>query len=543
MNKQNYFTYKNRILLIGIIAIISVAMAALMINLKKGYYIDEYYTYTLANGTHLGIDIADGAWNDTTPFTDELIISEDTRFSFAQACANTADDVHPPLYYICVNAVSSLFAGRFSNWFAMTVNVISLIVCAYFTCAILLEISDGKWPFAIVAMAAYMLNPAVISNLAYFRMYFMLSAIAMAYAYVHIRMLKAEKITLKHLIGVYLLGVAGFMTHYYMLFVMFFGAFFFAAFNFFFRKKYLQTIEYAAAVVAVIVTEYLIWPICIAHMFIGYRGQGAREGLLDFASIPGKIMEFTGFINDKVFSGTLLILLVLIVAAYVVKSENRNLDYKISSDKSDKFGKYYIFYYPLLTALGYFLAVALTALDSNRFLFPMEGILLIYVIYGLLNGAERLCNIFLSNDSRKNSERRKWIPILSTAVIYICAVFLPAMIKGNIDYLYPERGRVTEALESKHSDAAITFQGDFYDNNIDEFIMFDRVYFAGADIDDGKVITDISDVVNSQDETYIFIENVRDQDKIKDMLLKNFEGRELCYVGNSNGAYDVFVLR
>lgn len=98
-----------------LILLFSIILSIAMCSMKSGYYIDEHYTYTLANGTHLGIDITNGEWNDTKSFFDEITISKDSRFSFSQAAKNIADDVHPPLYYFAVNFISSFFQKCIQN--------------------------------------------------------------------------------------------------------------------------------------------------------------------------------------------------------------------------------------------------------------------------------------------------------------------------------------------------------------------------------------------------------------------------------------------
>ena len=106
-----------------ILALVLVCAVCLMFAARKdGMFIDEIYTYGLANSRYAPYvtDIKDGDLIDKVmtreELTDYLTVGEDDRFAAGSVYYNQTRDVHPPLYYWLFNFVSSLVPGQFSMW-------------------------------------------------------------------------------------------------------------------------------------------------------------------------------------------------------------------------------------------------------------------------------------------------------------------------------------------------------------------------------------------------------------------------------------------
>ncbi len=62
-------------------------------------------------------------------------------------------DVHPPLFYILVHFVSSIYLGHFSKYIIFSINLIFFILTCIFICKIFKLYNKEKW--GIVALILY----------------------------------------------------------------------------------------------------------------------------------------------------------------------------------------------------------------------------------------------------------------------------------------------------------------------------------------------------------------------------------------------------
>lgn len=523
-------------LVIAFSMIISVTMCVM----KSGYYIDEYYTYTLANGTHLGIDIRNGEWNDNKAFFDEIAISEDSRFSFAQAAKNTADDVHPPLYYFVVNFISSFFPEMYSKWFAWAVNLISLLICELLVFEIIMILSNDNTFASIVCTLCYAMNPAVISNIVYFRMYFMLSAIISGYLLIHLKMLKDHNITNFRLGLLMVVGTIGFLTHYHMLFAMVIIGGLFVGYCLLFRKETLKILLYCIAVGMIVVLEYVLWPIFIAHIFIGYRGKGAIDSMANIGGYISKLRFMWECLNGNLYGYLLPMVLLILIVLLITRLCSSKM---LSDMKKDSSGiisiveqnRYYIFI--LLACLGYIIVASITGLDSNRFLFPMEGILVATISYLIFAGVYDLI-------WRKNTTVN--IRLLISSAVCICisvVVIISAIYHGKIEYLFLDRRIVNEAVYSNENDRIVVFHDIWYDRLIDYYPEFDKTYFCGKDVPINKACEDLSEYLQEHKNVLVFVEDSREQADVYNVLKESYKSDvSMVLIGDANEFFKVYVV-
>ena len=82
---------------------------------KQGFHYDEYYSYYSSNVTH-GLAPTDRAWKDVSEIRSEFKVLEGQQFQYGFVKIMQSYDVHPPLYYMILHTVCSLFPGLFSKW-------------------------------------------------------------------------------------------------------------------------------------------------------------------------------------------------------------------------------------------------------------------------------------------------------------------------------------------------------------------------------------------------------------------------------------------
>lgn len=144
---------------------------------KKGYFIDEIYSWGLSNGYYkpfvISYDVS-GRWVDGELLQKYMTVQPGERFSWGSVWYNQSQDVHPPLFYSLLHAVCSFTPNVYGTWQGMVLNVplyVGCLVMIYLTAKILLR-SDKK---ALAAMAVWGLSPGGLSTGVYIRMYMLVT--------------------------------------------------------------------------------------------------------------------------------------------------------------------------------------------------------------------------------------------------------------------------------------------------------------------------------------------------------------------------------
>ena len=197
---------------------------------KSGMFIDEIYTYGLANSSYMPFIGNGGTQGDhdrvaeqtvtREDFFDYLAVTEDeTRFDAASVYYNQVQDVHPPLYYWILNFCSSLAAGHFSKWIGLVPDLLIYLGTLALLYALGLELFGSEWIAACMALL-YGLSQVGLSTMLMIRMYVLVTFLTVLLAWLTARELRAPSRKKELCIaGTIFLGL---MTQYYFVFYAFF---------------------------------------------------------------------------------------------------------------------------------------------------------------------------------------------------------------------------------------------------------------------------------------------------------------------------------
>lgn len=91
---------------------------------KQGFHEDEYYSYWSSTGRvslnpRSAYDVRTGY-----EIQRQFMVRTGEQFRFAEVIQNQAEDVHPPLYYLILNVIISLFPEHFYKWFGLGLNML-----------------------------------------------------------------------------------------------------------------------------------------------------------------------------------------------------------------------------------------------------------------------------------------------------------------------------------------------------------------------------------------------------------------------------------
>lgn len=170
---------------------------------KKGFHEDEYYSYFTSAG-YLDISpygpVMEKSGYDVQR---QFLVTDANRFNYNVVIEAQKRDVHPPLFYLTLNTLMSLFPNRFYKWFGIGLNAVySLISCCGIIILILkLDRSRYRCMLAGIAGLAYAISPAMISNVMFTRMYAMSAIWTIIYANIFVALMRNLRCSGRKFIG------------------------------------------------------------------------------------------------------------------------------------------------------------------------------------------------------------------------------------------------------------------------------------------------------------------------------------------------------
>ncbi len=322
---------KNEGLLIGLLIIIIAIIAIIFGTRKIDYHVDEVWTFGLSN--HVGgidPDIEYGkVYSGMGFYEDFMEVSSGHRFDYANLWHNQANDVHPPLYYVFVHTICSLFPDSYSKWYGIAVNLfwMSLIIVLLYKLAKKLT---GSVTQAAGLVLAYGTTTAFIDTVLFIRMYEQYTFFAIAIAYL-LRDYWDKKLDKRFYALFSFIAVFGMLTHYYFLIYMFFVCVTYAL-HLISEKRFTELRNCVITAACDGAVYLIIWPYIIKHMFSSYRGRQAIQSASSLSGLANGIFGMFREISVEAFAGAmvLFILLILILAVKRYRTSKFKFSYNVA---------------------------------------------------------------------------------------------------------------------------------------------------------------------------------------------------------------------
>ncbi len=279
------------------------------------YSSEIYQDYLIAQAN--SADTFTTTWVSGQDYRDYLAVSESNTFNYASVYYNQRGDVHPPLYYILLHTVCSVFQGTFSKWFGLAINFAVLTVTLLLLYRMVSRHLGGQ-RVALAVTAAYGLSNGIMTSAMYLRMYALLTLMTVLYCYVHLE-IAAGDFCIKGKKRWMLIGatLGGFLTHYYFVlyaigiaavYVVWMGS----------RKKWKSLLQYILTLACTAVGGLCIWPFALKHVFQGYRGQASLNVITSGLFYLSKTKLLMDHIIGQLMGGHWWVLLAVFVMLTVV---------------------------------------------------------------------------------------------------------------------------------------------------------------------------------------------------------------------------------
>lgn len=170
-------------------------------------------------------------WISREQFRDYITVGERDGFNYLSVYFNVKDDNHPPLYFMLVHTMSSIFRGRISPWMGCVFNLAAVLGCCVLmfamgrllaACHCVEERIGECW--GLCSALLYGCSAGAIATALFIRMYGLMTLLCMLTLYLHLqKWLSAQKdliqkdFTQKNKLLI-LVTALGFWTQYFFLF-------------------------------------------------------------------------------------------------------------------------------------------------------------------------------------------------------------------------------------------------------------------------------------------------------------------------------------
>lgn len=305
-------------------------IAALRNNGLEGDEVFSYISATSTGGFKTICYLEDQTWYDADYFRNAVTATGEERFNVKMVFENQIMDTHPPLYYLFLNLICSVFEGQYSRWFGIGLNIFFMLFMEA-GLYLLINYFVQNRHIALAAGTIFCCSELAAGTVLFIRMYVLFMVLTVFASLLHLKlydnMVSASAYPLKKHLREYgllaVLTLAGALTHYYFLVYQFLISALFAA-ALFYRKKY-QCIRCYLTVMAGCAVLYIaLYPACIYHILFKYRGRDAVHKFLKESSLFKEAQTMFFSFSSYLFKGALpLILLVLatVTAVFLYKGK------------------------------------------------------------------------------------------------------------------------------------------------------------------------------------------------------------------------------
>lgn len=349
----------------GILLLITVALCC-FVGQKQGYHMDELLSFQLSNARFnpwivstqpqgrlaklyeeeiLGEDISETAgnlfalvkdvlqnrgsslvaaykadvyeepvWISREEFQDYITVGEGDAFFYPSVYFNVKDDNHPPLHFMLLHTVSSLFQGKVEPFMGCIINIAAILGC----CALMMRLGEmyDKRAAGIAAALLYGLSSGAIASALLIRMYALMTFFCMAFFY-QIMMKWQEKDFAHHNKWLITVTVLGFWTQYFFLFYCIGLA---AAVMVLLLKKkdYRNLWGFVRSMLIAAGIGLLGFPFAISDVFSSGRGVEALNNLSEGLQGYGeRLAAFAEILFTRVFGNVWFGLFAVLVCVFV----------------------------------------------------------------------------------------------------------------------------------------------------------------------------------------------------------------------------------
>ena len=250
-------------------------------------------------------------WITSGQFRDYVTVDGSDAFDYLSVYFNVKDDNHPPVHFMLLHTMSSLFSGTLSPWLGCTINLICVGITLWLLLRLGRKLSEifgmeeqGRL-LGILAVLVYGLSTGVLASVLLIRMYCLLSCLCVALLSMHVEKWKEHGFDRRNK-GLIAITVLGFLTQYFFLFYCLLLAAVTAA-GLLCSKRMRELWIYIRSMALAAVIGLVLFPFAIADVFSSGRGVEALDNLASgFAGYGARLLAFARILADRTVGDMLL---------------------------------------------------------------------------------------------------------------------------------------------------------------------------------------------------------------------------------------------
>ncbi len=481
-------------------------------------------------------------WIERQQFIDYITVGREDAFNYLSVYFNVKDDNHPPLHFMVLHTVSSIFRGRLTPLMGCGIN----LVCVLGIMLLLMRMGRQLMTFSecqsggriagLSAAAVYGLSAGAMSTTLLIRMYGMLSLWCVALLALHLQKIRrdvlgGEGFERKNKL-LMLVTVLGFWTQYFFLFYCLILAAVTAVILWREgRKKELW--RYIRSMAAAAVIGIAVFPFAIQDVFSSGRGVEALENLssgLDGYGI--RLAAFGKIMAERIGVWCLLTAAAVVIGCgiYFLWKRGSAGAKALPQRRAGGVGALLV-----LPVAGYFLLAArMSPYLVDRYimpLFPLAVLLLVTaamrMLWGLLRarklagGSVRLCMAALA------------------VALSMCALWNPERYRDS--YLYSDyAGQEAVAEKYREYPCLCIFRGVEYYWNLLEFTHYDKTLLLTLEELENR---EERDSIEELGEVVVLLKHTEDEERLRKIMEGyGFEMEETLWRTREPGADTVFLF-
>lgn len=328
-------------------------------------------------------------WITREQFHEYITVGKRDAFNYLSVYFNVKDDNHPPLYFMLVHTLSSVFRDRISPWMGCVFNLAATLGC----CTLMFVISRllaachyaetgtaERW--GLCSALLYGCSSGAIATTLFVRMYGVLTFLCMLTLYLHLQkwlgeQAQTEKDFTKKNKLLILVTAMGFWTQYFFLFYCLLLALV-TVIALFRSGRKKETFCYIRSMIIAAVVGVGVYPFGVKHILTSGRGVEAIGNLLSGLTGYGeRLLNFGRILLQCILAQErlaltivpLLLMAVTLLIQGLRKSPGRQNAAPAGMDKKNRRTLWWMLAFP---PLGYFLLAAkMSPYMVDRYIMPV----------------------------------------------------------------------------------------------------------------------------------------------------------------------------
>lgn len=456
------------------------------------------------------------AWIKGEQFEKYITVDSGDDFSYLSVYFNVKDDNHPPLHFMVLHTISSVFQGKAVPVMGCIINMICVAVSMVFlmklgeVLAKAFGMEERGRTLGLLAALLYGCSTGAMATTLLIRMYGMITCFCVVLFYIHVKKWLSGEFNCKNK-GMIVITILGFWTQYFFLFyclilaavtVVLLGV----------RKRIKELFIYIRSMVIAAVVGVVGFPFAISDVFSSGRGVEALNNLSEGLSGYGRrLAAFAELVSDRCFGGFLLVVVAVLLCfvLWVCKNkkiqENAELRNSEAASKEKLQNKAACLWLLLLPVVGYFLLVARMApYLVDRYIMPVFP-------FVMLIGAMIL--VGMGHFLEKRSGEGRIVLVVCMAAL-IAQVWQLTQYDGTYLYQgYEEQLQIAESYEGYP--CICVYDGVGYYENLPEFAHYGQTLLVKQNELAGR---EDKDSITSLDEVVVLVKINADRDAVTNVL-------------------------